>query len=181
MRAAPVLIALSLLVAPTAFAQPGQDQMMAAGQSLETSMAAAQAAAARPGDEHMTCDAIQSEMIMTMNDPAMQAQIASLGQWAQSRQNQAQDARSAMSGMAMSSIIGGLASSFIPGAGYAQSLAMQAQISGMQAQADANNRESAAMMGGVENMMPQMMRGQRLYELAEAQECAFLQEMAAPQ
>ncbi len=27
--------------------------------------------------------------------------------------------------------------------------------------------------------MPQMMRGQRLYELAEAQECAFIEEMQA--
>ena len=35
------------------------------------------------------------------------------------------------------------------------------------------------MMGNMSNMMPAMMRGQRLYELAQAQECAFVEDMPA--
>ena len=156
--------------------------MLAASQSLEASMAAAQAAAARPGDEQMTCDALQAEMVTSMNDPAMQSQIASLGEWAQSQQAQAQAGRAQALGMAGMSMMGGLASAFIPGAGMAQSLMMQAQIQAMQGQANANMAERTAMMSNVESMMPAMMRGQRLFELAQAQQCAFLNDPAfAPQ
>jgi hypothetical protein len=177
-----LLISVSLLAASApAFAQSGQDEMTEAGSSLEASMAAAQAAAVRPGDELLTCEALQAEMTTTMSDPAMQAQIASLGQWAQGQQDQASNMRGQAMGMMGMSMFTGLASSFVPGLGYAQSLAMQALMRGMEAQADANNRESAAMMANVETMMPQMMRGQRLYELAQAQQCAFLQEQAPPQ
>lgn len=177
-----LLISVSLLAATgSAVAQSGEDQMMQAGSSLEASMAAAQAAAARPGDEQMTCDALQAEMTATMNDPALQARIAEMGVWAQGQQDQANAARGQAMGMMGMSFFSGLASSFIPGAGYAQSLAMRAQTQAMQSQMDANMAGRADMMGNMEAMMPQMMRGQRLYELAEAQQCAFLQQQAAPQ
>lgn len=172
-----LLISVSFLAAGApALAQSRADQMSAAGQSLEASMAAAQAAAVRPGDEQLTCDALQAEMAATMNDPAMQAQIASLGQWAQGQQDQANAARGQALGMAGASIAGGLAGAFIPGAGMAQALAAQAQIGAMQAQANANVAGRTAMMGNVEGMMPNIMRGQRIHELAQARQCAFLND-----
>lgn len=168
-----LLISVSLLAATApAFAQDGEQSLA----SFEASMAAAQAAAVRPGDEQMTCDALQVEMTTTMNDPAMQAQIASLGQWAQGQQDQANAARSQAMGMMGFSIFSSLAGAFIPGAGMAQSLAMRAQSQAMESQMEANLASRMEMMGGVQSMMPQMMRGQRLYELAQAQQCAFISE-----
>jgi|CXWL01.1.fsa_nt_gi hypothetical protein len=178
MRVMAVALA-SLMVAAPALAQSGQQRMEAAGASFEDSMAAAQAVAARPGDELLTCEAIQAEMVATMSDPAMQSQIAELGANAEAQQQRSQEQQDMMRGMMMTGVVTSVIGSFVPGAGYAQSLAMQAQAQRAQAQADAGMGENAEMLASMEQMMPQMMRGQRLYELAQAQECAFLQEMEA--
>jgi hypothetical protein len=176
-----LLISVSLLAAAgPALAQPSADQMEAETQSIEASMAAAQAAAARPGDEQLTCEALQAEMNVTMNDPAMQAQLAQMGAQAQGQMDQANAARGQMMGMMGMSLFTGLASSFIPGAGYAQSLAMRAQSQAMQSQADANVASRLEMARNVEGMMPQIMRGQRIYELAQARQCPFLNDPNAP-
>ena len=126
----------------------------------------------------MTCDALQAEMTANMQDPAMQANIAALGQWSQEQQQRAQDARSRAMAQAAPNIVAGIASSFIPGMGYAQMAMQQAQMAQMQRDAAQAQQSNVQMEGYMQGMMPQMMRGQRLYELAQAKQCAFLQQQA---
>ena len=75
-------VALSLTVAVSVAAQaqnvrtpvapqvvvPGQADMM----KFQNAMVAAQAAAVKPGDEAMPCEALHKELVSTMTDPARQ-------------------------------------------------------------------------------------------------------------
>ena len=83
-------------------------------------------------------------------------------------------------GMAMGmGMMGGIASAFIPGMGFAQSMAMRAYGARMQGEANANQALMAEQAANTEAAMPTLMRGQRIYELAQAKSCAFLQAPAA--
>lgn len=169
------LIALTIaLGAQPALAQD-PDAMMA---SMTAAQAEAQAAAVRPGDEDLTCEALQSEMTTTMQDPAVQAQLAQQGAWAQGQMDTAGETRGRMMGMMGMSMFMGLASSFVPGLGYVQMAQQRAMSAGMEAQAQQNMAQMMQQAEGAMTIMPQLMRGQRVYELAQAQECAFVQEMA---
>ncbi len=77
----------------------------------------------------------------------------------------------------------GIASSFIPGMGYAQMAQQQIQGAQMQRQANQNMAQMMEMAARMQTIMPQMMRGQRIYELGQAKSCAFTQqpEGAPPQ
>lgn len=174
--AAGTIVATSLMFSP-ALAQDGMDAMQAAGARLQAEQALAEANAARPGDELLTCEQIQIEMGATMNTEEMQTQTAELGASAQRQQELQEEAAERARGMMTTGIVTGIIGSFVPGVGYAQAAAMQAQAVEQQAAAGESQREMAGMLGNVSNMMPAMMRGQRLYELAQAQDCAFLQEM----
>jgi hypothetical protein len=173
------LIALALLTSP-AFAQAGADAMAAAAERMQLAQSQAEAAAIRPGDEALECEALQAEINAIGSSPEMQSFAATQGAWGQSqmdRANQARNGAMAQAGMGMAM---GLASAFVPGLGYAQGLAMQAQAQAMQSQANQNQLETASNIDQITQMMPMMMRGQRVYELAQGKQCAFLQEQGAP-
>jgi hypothetical protein len=180
MRILPLAAALVLAFAGAASAQ---DRMAASGASLEQAMAQAQADAIHPGDEQLTCDAMQAEMTAVMTDPSMRAELDQMGATAQAQQDRAQQQQSQQRAMIATGVVTGVISSFVPFAGYAQGAIMQQQMRQQQAQAEVGMRETESMMGNMEASMPQMMRGQRLYDLAQAQDCAFLAEMQqqAPQ
>ncbi len=115
-----------------------------------------------------------------MQDPAVQAQLAQTGAWAEGQREAAGEARSRMLGQMGVNMFLGLASSFIPGAGYAQMAAQRAMAAGQQAQMEQNMAGMMQMSEGVMTIMPQMMRGQRAaMNSAQAKQCAFLQEAAA--
>lgn len=179
MRTLSMAFAASLILSTSgaALAQEGTDAMLAAGARFEAEQAQAQADAVHPGDELLTCEQIEAEMGATMNTPEMQAQTAEMGASTQRQLAIGEEANERARGMVTTNIVTGIIGSFIPGAGYAQGAAMQAQAAQQQATATESQREMAGMIGNMSNMMPTMMRGQRLYELAQAQECAFLQDM----
>lgn len=165
------------LAAQPAHAQDAEDMML----RMETAMAEAQAQAARPGDEALTCEALEAEMIAVTQDPAFQARMVENGAWAQGQMDQMNGmAGRARAQMGMSMILG-IASSFIPGGGYGQMIAQRAIEAGQQAQTERNMAQMMQMAEGMIPLMPQMYRGQRVYELAQAQQCAFVQEQAPPQ
>lgn len=179
MRAFCSVLALSLTLASAdAFAQADPDAMMA---QMQASQSAAQAAAVRPGDDQLSCDQMQTEMTATMSDPAVQARIAQMGAWAQAQQAQMDQARAHSGSQVATNMAMGVASSFVPWLGYAQMAAQQAQMHQQMQQARAQQAQATEMMGGMETIMPQMMRGQRLYELAQGKQCAFLQRGAPAQ
>jgi hypothetical protein len=169
--------AIALVFALSALPAAAQDRMEAAGSNLEAAMAQAQADAARPGDDLLTCEQLQAEMGATMTSQEVQTNTAALGEAAQRQQERAEEARQQQQAMMTTGVVTGIISSFVPGAGYAQGLAMQAQAAQMQQQSNVAMGEREAMMGNMQAMMPQMMRGQRLYELAEAKQCPFIAEM----
>jgi len=179
MRISVLATVMSVALAGAAAAQPDPDAMVA---RMEQSQAAGAAAAQRPGDDALTCDALQGEMTTLMTSPEMQAFNAANAVFAAEGQARLAGIQGQMaSGMATSFGMG-LASAFIPGAGMAQTMAMQAQTAGMQRQAAQNQNRMIQQAGNVEAAMPTLMRGQRLIELAQAKQCAFLQDsgMAPP-
>jgi len=164
-------LSLGLAFAPVAGAQD-----YAAMANLEQSMAAAQAQAVRDGDEQLTCDQLQNEITTTMTDPAVQSAVAANGADAQAQMDQMNAARGQQRANMATNMFMGFASSFIPGMGYAQMAQQRMQAAQQQQQAQQNMAQMAAMMERMTPIMPQLMRGQRVYELAQAQQCAFIQQ-----
>lgn len=149
-------------------------QMEMQGANMMAAQTSAQAAAIRPGDEAMSCEAIQTEMGVMFNDPAFQGAISSMGASAQAQQDRAKAAQANAVGLGATSMAAGIAGSIIPGMGWLGSAAIQAQQASALAQMPAANRERAKMMGDMTSVLPQMYRGQRLYEIAQAKKCAFV-------
>lgn len=175
MRTLVSMLAISAALAMTpAFAQDYE----ATAAEMEQSMATAQAAAGRPGDEQLTCEQLQGEIATTMQDPAVQEAVAANGADAQAQMDRMNAARGQMRAQIATSMFMGIASSFIPGLGYAQ-MAQQRMMAGQQQrQAQQNMAQMMEMGQRMNGIMPQLMRGQRVYELAQAQQCAFTQEQA---
>ena len=67
-----LLVAITCTVFGAAF---GQSPATMYG-DIQSSLAAAEAAANRPGDESLRCGALQSELIASAKDPAMQSFVA---------------------------------------------------------------------------------------------------------
>ena len=74
-----VLALTFALAAQPAFAQDPDAMML----RMDTAMAEAQAQASRPGDEALSCEALEAEMIALTQDPALQARMVENGAWAQ--------------------------------------------------------------------------------------------------
>ncbi|MGE0045586.1 MAG: hypothetical protein AB7J28_11655 [Hyphomonadaceae bacterium] len=172
----------TLLIASLAlgFASAAHAQSMDELEAMEAQMNAAQMDAERPGDEQLSCDQLQAELGTTMSDPAVQASVAANGAIAQEQMDRMRDARGPMIGNMGVNIFMGLASSFIPGMGYAQMGIQAAQAGAARAQMAEAEAQRATMMANLQAIMPQMMRGQRIVQLAQAQQCAFLQGAGMP-
>jgi hypothetical protein len=174
MRALVISSALSLALALTAPIALAQDYE-AMGADMEQSMAAAQAQASHPGDEQLTCEQLEQEIVTTMQDPAVQSAVAANGADAQARLDQMNAARGQLRAQMGMSLFMGIASSFIPGLGYFQMAQQQAMAAQQQRQSEQNMAQMMEMGQRMQTIMPQMMRGQRVYELGQAKECGFTQ------
>lgn len=164
-------LSVGLAFAPLAYAQND-----AALDGFEQSMAAAEAQAQRPGDEALTCEQLESEIATTMQDPAVQSAVAANGAAAQAQLDQMNSARGQMRAQLGMSLFMGIAGSFVPGMGYAQAIQQRAMAAQQQRQADQNMAQMMQMTERMSGIMPQMMRGQRVYELGQARQCAFTQQ-----
>ena len=149
-------------------------EQQASANNMMAAQAAAQQAAIHPGDEAMSCDALQAEMTATMNDPAVKAATAQNGAMAQQQMDKMKAAQGSMVAGAVATSALGIAGSFVPGLSWFSQGAMMAQQANMAAQMKESNKGMAAMTANMTAIMPQMMRGQRIYELASAKKCAFL-------
>lgn len=159
---------------------PGMPAGMPDPAQMQATMNAAQKNAKRPGDEAMTCDALQNELVSTMQDPKVKAVIGSQGAYAQEQQKKLEAGMAGANGPSKGSIAAqmarGFATSMIPGAGMTQVAAQNAQIQSQMAQAAQNQADMFQHMGEMMSIMPQMMRGQRLVELAQAKKCDWMQD-----
>ena len=151
-------------------------------EKFQKAMADAQARAARPGDNALTCDAIQNEIVASMRDPAVTAAATRAGTWSTEQQRKLEEAsgasRAAMAGRKAMGLASSLGSLFMPGLGMvtgrAQGAMAQAQAAQDAAAMERNMQQIAERMNDMIPILPQMMRGQRLLELAQGRKCDWL-------
>lgn len=176
MRILPSVAAVALCLATLApvFAQPASERALVnAGNSLVNAQKQEALTAARPGDELLTCDQLQAEMGATMNTSTVHESTAAIGATAQAERERAERMQAQAKANIATNMALGVASSVIPGAGYAQSAAMMAQARAQQKEGEAGQMAYAGMLGNMQDMMPAMMRGQHLVELGQAKNCPF--------
>jgi hypothetical protein len=142
---------------------------------LEASLAAAETAAHRLGDDALGCDALQGELVASAKDPAVLAFVAKSGAVAQEKMA-AMNAAAAGMGAQMAITI---MSSIVPGGAWAGYGANVAQAEAAKAQAGRNMQQQMQLAQDMMPIMPQMMRGQRVIELAQRRNCQWLQEAMA--
>jgi hypothetical protein len=152
----------------SAQALPGANQDY---QAMMEALQTAQAAASQPGDEELTCDQLQEQIVVVANDPAFQAFVQTAGAKAQKDLATMEAAKAQIATQAVQTII----ASMVPGGAMAQVAASAAQAPVQQAQAA--ERVQSVMMQGQQMMafMPKLMRGQRLIELGGAKNCEWAQ------
>ncbi len=166
------------MMANSAMASANMTTQMA-GTNFMAAQAAAERDAVRPGDDKLTCDQLQAEMGVMFDDPAFVSTVASLGAQAQSEMDRGKAQQSKMAATIATTTAIGAAASFIPGGGWLAQGAMQAQMAATAAEVGPASQRSAGMIGNMASIMPQMMRGQRINDLATAKKCAFLQQAPA--
>jgi hypothetical protein len=159
-------------------------------EQLAAAEAAAQANAVRPGDEALSCEALQAEMVAIVQSPEMQAFVQTAGPQAQAQLAQLNAAQAEQEAAASSrprlggQIARGLAVGVVPGLQQANAQAQQAasiaQAAEAQAQAEQNQRAALALGSQAATLAGPAMRGQRVIELAQARDCAFLKEGGMP-
>lgn len=158
-------------VAPEPLAVPGQADMM----KLQTAMIAAQQAAIKPGDEALPCEALQKELVSSMNSPAIQAHAAKTDA-TYAREIAAQQKKGVMTPEAAAALAASLTSGasmtgmpqmpqLVPGQQMTPQQMQQAMLAQQQA--------SIAYMNQLAPIMPALMRGQRVAMLASMKNCAW--------
>ena len=139
---------------------------------MQSSLAAAEAAANRPGDESLGCDALQSELVANAKDPAVQAFVAKSGAVAQEKMAAMNAAAAGMGAQAAITIM----SSVVPGGAWAGYGAQVAQAEAAKVQAGRNMQDQMQRAQEMMAIMPQMMRGQKVIELAQKRDCQWLRD-----
>jgi hypothetical protein len=160
---------------------------------FEAKMTAAMGSANKSGDANLGCDAIQKELVATVNDPAVQASVARQGAVAQQQIAKLNDASAATSGNAAAQMAMGLASALrpamgggvpvgagLPVPGAATATIQAAQMRGLQAQAAVNQQLVMTQMQEMVKILPQLMRSQRLVELAANRKCGWAPVLGPP-
>lgn len=185
-----VLVLVSVLAAAAAGAQSPADFERQQKQLLEAQEQAV-ANAVRPGDENLSCEALQTELIAVAQSPEMRSFAESFGAQAQADLAQVEQAQAAAEEQTRTarrgvfrSMVQGATSAVVPGADRAAARAQQAQAQAqnaeLQAQTEQNLQRIAGLSSSVAGMTGPAMRGQRLLELAQARDCAWLKEGGAP-
>ena len=159
-------ICLALLASAASLRAQPQANYMELGAALQ----AAQAQASRPGDASLDCSGLEKELTAAANDPALQAHVQASGDAAQERAAAA--SRGAAGGTSAAVT---LFSSIVPGGAMAGLAADAAKAQAQQAEAAANMQTRMQQMQAMLPVLPQLMRGQRILELAQAHQCPWVQ------
>jgi hypothetical protein len=171
-----VLIVISGAAAATdaqARGPAAQMQGVAEMQKFQMAMMAAQQAAMKPGDEALPCEALQKELVSTMNNPAILAYAEKTNaQYA--KQMAAQD-KKAMTAEAAAAMAAALSSGAAAPAGLPPAALAGAQMTPQQMQQmiAAQQQASVAYMNAMLPIMPALMRSQRVGMLAVMKNCGW--------
>jgi hypothetical protein len=155
---------ISLALMLVAASASGQDY-----QAMMQSMEEAKASASKPGDDKLTCEQLEEQLVAVTQDPEFLAHVDAAGADAQKKQA-AMDA--AKGQIAMQTLRAALMV-FVPGGAYPgmASAQSQAKASGMKGMAQMKDRMAQAQQMAA--LMPKLMRGQRVVELASAKSCEW--------
>lgn len=137
---------------------------------LQAGLEAAQAAANRPGDAALGCDALEKELVASVKHPAVESYVAKSG--AAAKQQQA--ALKAAQGRAATQTALTLFGSLVPGAAGAGLAGTAALAQSQQVEAAQNIEQRMQQAQEMIGIMPQMMRGQRVIELAQGRNCEWV-------
>jgi hypothetical protein len=137
-------------------------------QAMMQAMQAAQADASKPGDEALNCDRLQEQLVAVTEDPTLQAHLQSAGMAAQQDQ-----AAQAEKGQVAMQTVQTIIASMVPGAGMATISAAAAAAPTQQAQTAERVQSRMAQAQQMMVIMPKLLRGQRLIELASAKKCEW--------
>ena len=168
MKPQSAVLGIALLAAcafSSAQVPPGAQDYEAMAKAMEK----AQAEASKPGDERLTCDQLQQQLVAIAQDPAYLAYVQAAGLQAQKDLAQMQVPPSEIAAKTAAT----MAASMVPGAAMGQMMASQAENQAKAAQSTA--RVQSRMDQGQQMMafMPVLMRGQRLTELALLRKCEW--------
>jgi len=141
-------------------------------QDMQSMMEAAQAGAKKPGDASLSCEALESELVATAQQPALQSYIAKSGAAAQDKLKAMNSAPNRMAAQGALTLF----SSIVPGGAWAGHTAAVTQAQAQRAQAAQNIQQRMQQAQEMMSIMPQMMRGQHLIELAQARNCSWLNQ-----
>jgi len=168
--------------------QQMQAQQMQQMQKLQTAMADAQAKAVRRADGGLSCEGLQTELQAAVLDPAVQAVAKENGAVAKEKLDEIEKgtaaAKAAAATQIASGLFAGLTSAFVPGVGALtaapQQAAARAQAAQAHAQAAKNVEDINAMMDRMIVILPQLMRGQHVMELAYGKQCPWIMGAIPP-
>ena len=174
--ALPVLIAVVLASAPLS-AQVAQPDIPADYQRLLAQYNEAQATAQRPGDDKLSCDELEQQIVAVANDPTMQAFAASPAAAAQADAGAIRRTRTAMATRTLATAAASIAAALLPGGNMVNMPAMTAAAAdGLVQQAQAAQRMQARTRRIEEllKLLPQLIRGQRLTAIAMSRNCEWM-------
>jgi hypothetical protein len=169
-----LMFRLSLLLTLTCvncFAfQAGPD--LQAAERMQAAFEKAQADSIRPGDEKLDCDALKEEMIENASKPEVQAYVEKSGAWAKKEKDAMKPGKGRVAVQTAVSVF----SSVVPGGDWAGIMAAKAQAPMQQAQTMQRLQEHMQMMNEMIPIMPYMMRGQRVVDLAKMRSCDWAKD-----
>jgi hypothetical protein len=137
---------------------------------LQAGLEAAQAAANRPGDAALGCDALEKELVSSVNHPAVQSYVAKSGAAAQQQYAALNAAKGRVATQTALTLFGSL----VPGGAGAGLAGTAALAQAQQVEAAQNIQQRMQQAQEMIGIMPHIMRGQRVIELAQARNCDWL-------
>jgi hypothetical protein len=187
----------ALLAAPLA-AQKGKDtrtdaekRMQAQGDQdsarLQKAMQDAQKTANHSGDNKMSCDDLEADLIAQMQAPTVKKAVsesdATATQLLDDVHKTQGDMKAAAAGSLAMTLMMGVVNTMVPGmshfTGKAEEAAGQAMKQKMEKTADAQAAETSQLMNNLAVIMPNLYRSNRVMELGRAKNCEWAQQAAA--
>ena len=157
------LVLLCWLMCPAV--APAQDPSQY--QRLAEAMEKAEREAVRPGDDKLDCPALERQLVAQVTAPSFQDFIAKGG-----RQAEKDIARTRVDPASLTAQAAVTAfASIAPGGGWMGLAAATGQVAGAQAEAAQNIQQRMQLANEMVTILPQLMRGQRVIELAQARRC----------
>jgi hypothetical protein len=132
-------------------------------------MEKAQAAAIKPGDEKLSCDQLESELVAVTQDPEFQGFVQATGDEAEKRQAEMKLPKSQVAALTLRSAL----MATMPGAAFPGMAAAQADAMAKGAKSMSDMQSRMQRTQKLAALMPKLMRGQRVIELAAGKSCEW--------